>query len=320
MRTVAIEEAYATEAFIAGPGQQLLRQAEAARDHPLVAGGTTELVDRLQDLGSGRIAAMDEGGVDVQVLSLTAPGVEQLPASSAVADGRDADDLGRRAYVVSASFAAAALPSSDPGRLRDAAYGPGARVRVALINGPSHGRYLDDRFFWPILSKPTLSECRCTCTPPRHLPRSGGDLSRELSRRGRRRPRHRRLGMAVDTALHLLRVIVARLGPLALAAVHCRAHGRGSTVHAAPARAGSGSPLHSSRPVLVPTCGKHPLHTQRFHLHGHVPEPVAGGRRGPIMLPPIPVRLDDRGASLPRPAAVVRSTEPASRTATPNGC
>ncbi|CAM5764046.1 putative amidohydrolase [Labrys miyagiensis] len=42
-----------------------------------------EMEDRLDDLGAGRIALMDEGGVDMQVLSLTTPGLHDLaPAAS----------------------------------------------------------------------------------------------------------------------------------------------------------------------------------------------------------------------------------------------
>jgi hypothetical protein len=39
MRTVALEEHYATRAFMEGPGRDLKAQAEAARDHPQVAAG-----------------------------------------------------------------------------------------------------------------------------------------------------------------------------------------------------------------------------------------------------------------------------------------
>ena len=43
-----------------------------------VAAGYSKLIEGLCDLGEGRISAMDAAGVDVQVLSLTFPGVEQL--------------------------------------------------------------------------------------------------------------------------------------------------------------------------------------------------------------------------------------------------
>jgi predicted TIM-barrel fold metal-dependent hydrolase len=155
MRVIAIEEAYATEAFLAGPGQELLRQAEAAREHPRVAHGIERLVRQLGDLGEGRIAAMDAAGIEVQVLSLTAPGVEQLDPADAVPMARDANE--RAAAAVRAHpgrFAAfAALPTRAPEQA--AAELERAVTELgccgALINGHSRGRYLDDEFFWPIL-------------------------------------------------------------------------------------------------------------------------------------------------------------------------
>ena len=71
MRTIALEEHYATEEFMEGPGRDIKAQAEAARDHPRVAAGFAKLVEGLRDIGEGRIAEMDAAGIDVQVLSLT---------------------------------------------------------------------------------------------------------------------------------------------------------------------------------------------------------------------------------------------------------
>lgn len=54
--------------------------------------GTGPIGDKLADLSNGRLADMDEAGVDVHVLSLTAPGLEPFPAAEAVALARDAND------------------------------------------------------------------------------------------------------------------------------------------------------------------------------------------------------------------------------------
>src|SRR5438270_11311651 len=54
--------------------------------------GYAELVEQLCDLDARRIADMDAAGIDVQVLSLTSPGVEQLDATEAVALAREAND------------------------------------------------------------------------------------------------------------------------------------------------------------------------------------------------------------------------------------
>jgi uncharacterized protein len=157
MRTITLEEHYATSAFMEGPGRELNAQAEAARDHPRVAAGYAKLIEQLCDLGEGRIAAMDAAGVDVQVLSLTSPGVEQLGATKAVALARDANDrLADAMRHHPSRFAGfAALPTAAPDTAADELE---RMVREhgfkgALISGHTRGRYLDDSFFWPILER-----------------------------------------------------------------------------------------------------------------------------------------------------------------------
>ena len=56
------------------------------------AGGASGLLERLADLADGRIAAMDAAGVDVAVLSLTSPGLEQSTAAEAVPLARETND------------------------------------------------------------------------------------------------------------------------------------------------------------------------------------------------------------------------------------
>jgi predicted TIM-barrel fold metal-dependent hydrolase len=143
MRTIALEEHYATTEFLSGPGRWL-----AAR---------TGIVEPISDLGDGRIAAMDDAGVDVAVLSLAAPGVEQLDGPEAVRLARECNDelaaaVGRYPNRL-AGFAA--LPISAP---EAAAEELERAVREhgfpgAAINGHSQGRYLDDAFFDPVLSR-----------------------------------------------------------------------------------------------------------------------------------------------------------------------
>ena len=53
MRTITLEEHYATEAFMEGPGRELKAQAEAARSHPQVVAGYEKLIEQLCDLGDG---------------------------------------------------------------------------------------------------------------------------------------------------------------------------------------------------------------------------------------------------------------------------
>jgi len=157
MRTITLEEHFATPAFMEGPGRQIKEQAQAARDHPQVAAGLKALLDRLGDLDDRRIAEMDAANIDMQVLSLTSPGTEQLNVPEAVALAQDANDLLAEALRRHPSrFAGfATLPTVAPDTAADELertvhnYG----FKGALINGHIRGRYLDDAFFWPILER-----------------------------------------------------------------------------------------------------------------------------------------------------------------------
>jgi len=70
----------------------------------------------LLDVDEGRLARMDAMGIDVQVLSITAPGTQHLPADVAVTLARDANDfLADAVRRHPARFAAfATLPTPDP--------------------------------------------------------------------------------------------------------------------------------------------------------------------------------------------------------------
>jgi uncharacterized protein len=79
MKTVTLEEHFFTESYL-----------RAAKDDPSVQFGG--LQPKLLDLGAGRIAAMDEAGIDVQVLSLAAFALEGLDAATGTALARDVND------------------------------------------------------------------------------------------------------------------------------------------------------------------------------------------------------------------------------------
>jgi predicted TIM-barrel fold metal-dependent hydrolase len=151
MRVIALEEHFATPAFLEGPGRKFKERAEQS------GGALANIVAALIDLGDTRIAAMDAARIDMQALSLTAPGVEQL-------EGEEAKRLARETNAALAAavrrqptrlFGLASLPIGDPpaaiAELERVADEDG--VRGIVINGHHRGRYLDDRFFWPILAR-----------------------------------------------------------------------------------------------------------------------------------------------------------------------
>jgi hypothetical protein len=80
-RIITLEEHFATPGFLDGPGCNLKEQARQ------VGGRAERLMCDLCDIGEGRIAQMDAAGIDMQVVSLTAPGAEQLEAAEAVIVG-----------------------------------------------------------------------------------------------------------------------------------------------------------------------------------------------------------------------------------------
>ena len=67
MRTMTLEEDYASPGFLDGSGRDL-------RTHALKFGAPAEkLLEQLCDVDDRRIAEMDAAGIDMQVLSLTSP-------------------------------------------------------------------------------------------------------------------------------------------------------------------------------------------------------------------------------------------------------
>ena len=79
--------------------------------------GQGVLGERLLDVGERRLAAMDDQGVDVQVLSVTTPGVQNLVPDRAVALARQANDaIAARVCADPERFEGfATLPTPDPG-------------------------------------------------------------------------------------------------------------------------------------------------------------------------------------------------------------
>jgi len=151
MRTITLEEHFATRAYLDGPDRALKERAE--RD----GGRLAKLVVDLVDLGEGRVEAMDAAGITMQALSLTTPGVEQLKVEEAKRVARETNAAIGRAVERRPDrfFGLASLPLLDPkaavAELERAIAEDGCKGIV--INGHCGGRYLDDRFFWPVLSR-----------------------------------------------------------------------------------------------------------------------------------------------------------------------
>ncbi|MBF5088795.1 amidohydrolase [Novosphingobium sp. NBM11] len=169
-------------------------------------GRARQTLDRLLDLGAGRIADMDASGIDVAVLSLTSPGVQ------AYVDVEDARRVSASSNALLAE-AVAAHPDRYVGMTAIAPQDPewsaaeirrGAELgfRGVLVNSHTHGEYLDHPKFDPIFR--ALADTGHPLyihptTPPDSMigPMLEAGLDGAV------------FGFGVETGLHLLRLITS---------------------------------------------------------------------------------------------------------------
>lgn len=113
------------------------------------------LLPQLLDIGEGRLKVMDEYGVDMHLLSLTAPGVQMFDADTAnelvrIANDKMAETCRKHPtrFAMLASFA-----PQDPKRavkemersVKD------LKCNGFMVNSHTNNEYLDEQKYWPIL-------------------------------------------------------------------------------------------------------------------------------------------------------------------------
>ncbi|MDO8213599.1 amidohydrolase family protein [Conexibacter sp. CPCC 206217] len=152
-RYIALEEHALT------PGLHALRAAAGAAGGARPSDRPDEIVERMLEIGSVRIAAMDAAGVDVQVLSHHAPGAQLADPARAVAAATEAnDELAAAIASHPTRFAGwATVPTIDP----DAAAAELKRCVEqhgfvgAMVHGQVAGGWLDHPRFDPLLRMST---------------------------------------------------------------------------------------------------------------------------------------------------------------------
>lgn len=150
MRLIALEEHYHAPAV-----KRAL--SAAGRPDPPPDSPIARVQAKLDDLGAGRLADMDAGGIDVQVVSQSPPGTEQLEPGQAIPVATQANDYLAEQIARNpdrfAGFATlpTAAPQSAADELERAVTALG--FKGALINGHVRGRFLDDPTFWPIFER-----------------------------------------------------------------------------------------------------------------------------------------------------------------------
>ena len=161
---------------------------------------------RLADLGQRRLQDMDDTGIAMQVLSLTAPGVQVFDAATAVSLAASVNDQLAEAVCRHperyAGLAAVAPqePSQAAKELERAVTDLG--LKGAVINSHTKGEYLDDEKFWDIFEAAEALSVPIYIHPVTPSPAMIGPfLDRGLD--------GAIYGFAVETSVHALRMIIA---------------------------------------------------------------------------------------------------------------
>lgn len=187
------------------------RSVWASQDLELVRSGGMSyhgqrLIDGLLELGEGRIARMDEHGIDMAVLSLCSPGVQLFEPETASDIATLANDrLAEQVRAHPDRFAGLAVfaphhPTRGVAEMERAITELG--LHGFMVNSHTDGHYLDEPQFWG-----HLEAAEALGVPiyihPRTLPDAiGGPFAvNHLSRAA--------WGYAVETATHALRMITS---------------------------------------------------------------------------------------------------------------
>jgi 2,3-dihydroxybenzoate decarboxylase len=118
---------------------------------------TPALARRLEDIGGARLREMDEAGIDLQVLSQSAPASQKMPAELSIALSRHANDylheIIRNHPTRFAGFAC--LPTPDPAAAVEELERCVTKLgfRGAMVHGLTNGAFLDEPRFWPIFER-----------------------------------------------------------------------------------------------------------------------------------------------------------------------
>jgi 5-carboxyvanillate decarboxylase len=165
------------------------------------------LLRRLLDFEKERLSIMDQAGVDMHVLSLTAPGVQMLDADAGTALAAEANDqLAETIKKHPTRFAGlASFAPQDPNRAAkeiERAIGT-LKLNGLIVNSHTNGEYLDEPKFYPIFEA-AVSQNAAIYIHPRNLPQHADDiLQGKLNLDGAI------WGFQAETGLHAMRLIVA---------------------------------------------------------------------------------------------------------------
>lgn len=211
MKCIAVEEAFVT-AEIAAEWKKVLagnnvEPGFAKMGESILAEtpGNALLHSRLIDIGPGRIAHMDEVGIDMQVLSLTSPGVQVFApdlATRLAADANDALASAVRAAPSRLTGLGAIAPQSPEVAAREIVRMKSLGLRGLIVNSHTFGEYLDAPRYAPIFEAMEASGLPMYLHPREPAPSMVTPfLDYGLYFAG--------WGFAVETGLHAMRLIMS---------------------------------------------------------------------------------------------------------------
>ena len=166
----------------------------------------TEVIARMTDLGDLRLRDMDQTGIARQILSLTAPGVQVFDTPTAVALARSSNDFmvdAIRRHPERFSGLAAIAPQDPAAAAKELERGVRLLgLKGAIINSHTQGEYLDNPKFRPIFEAAEALDVPVyihpnTPSPAMIVPFLERGLDGAI------------FGFAVETGLHVLRIIVS---------------------------------------------------------------------------------------------------------------
>ncbi len=177
--------------------------------------------DALCSLGEDRISNMDKAGIDQAILALTSPGVQCMERSQAVEFAEMANDYlvnGIKAYP-DRYFGLTAIAPQDPDHAaKEIERGHKLGLKGVIVNSHTLNEYMDDEKFDPIFAAAE----RLNTPIYMHPGTPSKDMVRPMMSRGLDGSIY---GFSVETAVHLLRIVVSgvldRFPKLKFVAGHC---------------------------------------------------------------------------------------------------
>jgi 5-carboxyvanillate decarboxylase len=164
------------------------------------------IASRLQDIGEGRIRDMDATGIARQILSLTNPGVQIFDAATGSALATSLNDQlaeAIRKYPARFSGLAAIAPQNPAAAAKELERGVRKLgLKGVIINSHTQGEYLDDPKFWDIFAAAEALDVPIYLHPSTPSARMYAPFA-EWGLEGAI------YGFAIETSLHLLRIIFA---------------------------------------------------------------------------------------------------------------